>query len=170
MTRHGRTMMSELSRAICRSLGVAIAVLSMMRGGVAAGAEPAPKSKAGAAVAAKAVEPPLGFWSDGRTGLYVSVEAGKGDSIEAMSTERRRLQLGGPPPSKNKADDVFLPEKFVRQGNSFAATGVFNWDSAKNAIEVEITWSAQTVTAKIVANPGYEPFPAGTYVLKRKKN
>ena len=145
--------------AICRMLGVVVFLSSMP--GPVVGAEAPPKAGGKAPAAAKAVEPPVGFWSDGKTDLYVSVEAGKSDSSEAMFTERRRLQLGGPPPSRNKADDVFIPEKFERRGNSFVATGRFNWDSANNKIEVEIAWTAQGVTVKIVTNPGSNCFRQG---------
>ncbi len=127
-------------------------------------ATPAP-----AVAAAKAVEPPVGMWTDGKTGLYVLIQPAKGKAEDPFSTTTRRLQLGGPPPSKNKADDVFFAEKPERQGNEFTATGTFNWDTGNNQVAVVILWTATSVTVKIQKNAGYAMYPEGTYVLKREK-
>lgn len=164
MARRPQFKMNRSFPTLCRTFVLFV----LVTGNVTEAAAPS-KTTDKAPATTRAIDPPLGFWSDQRTNLYFLVEAGKSDPGEAMSTENRRLQLGGPPPSKNKADNVFDAQKCERRGNTFVATGTFNWDSAKNVIEVEITWTAQSVTVKIVTNPGYEKFPVGTYVLKRQK-
>src|SRR5438105_4076805 len=112
-----------------------IAIIFMAATFIVHAETPRPKA-ATPPVAVKMVEPPIGMWTDQKTGLYIFVVPAKADPGEPLFTGSRHLQLGGPPPSKNKADDIFLEEKYERQGNGFLTTGTFAWDSAKNPVVV----------------------------------
>lgn len=132
-------------------------------------ADNSPKKTGTTSTTAKEIDPPLGFWNHAKTDLYVSIDTAGADVADELVIGKRVLQIGGPPPTQGKADDVFLLTKHERRGNSIVATGAFNWDSDQHPIELEITWTAKTVTVKILKNPGYQMFPAGTYLLKKQK-
>lgn len=132
-------------------------------------AESSPKKAGSTSTEVKEIDPPLGFWTHTKTDLYVSIDTAGADAADELVIGKRVLQIGGPPPTQGKADDVFLLTKHERRGNSIVANGTFNWDSDQHPIELEITWTAKTVTVKILKNPGYQMFPVGTYVLKKQK-
>ncbi len=118
---------------------------------------------------AKDIDPPLGFWVHAKSDLYVSIDPANADLPDELVVGKRMLQIGGPPPTQGKADDVFILTKHERRGNSIVASGSFNWDANSHPIELEITWTAKSVTVKILKNPGYQLFPVGTHVLKKQK-
>ncbi len=131
-------------------------------------ADAAPK-KPTAAATKNEIAPPLGFWSHGKSGLYLSITPASADTTDELVIGKRALQLGGPPPTQGKADDVFIIAKHERSGNRILASGSFNWDADSRVIELEITWTTQGVTVNILKNPGYELYPVGTYALKKRK-
>jgi len=132
-------------------------------------ADSSPKKTGATSTEAKEIAPPLGFWNHAKTDLYVSIDTAGADATDELVIGKRVLQIGGPPPTQGKADDVFFLTKHERRGNSIVASGAFNWDSNQHSIELEIAWTAKSVTVKILKNPGYQMFPVGTYVLKKQK-
>jgi len=127
------------------------------------------------AVAFATTEPaheiPVGSWSHEATGLYVSVtKADKlSDSSSGIIIGDRYLVLGGPPPRKNKADDVFMPKQSKVEAGVVSVNGTFNWDSDAKNVQLKIAWKDGKVLLEILANEGYDRFPVDKYVLKADK-
>lgn len=116
-------------------------------------------------------EIPIGSWSHEATGLYVSVTKAdnSSDSSSGIIIGDRYLVVGGPPPRKNKADDVFMPKQSKTEGGVVETNGTFNWDSDAKNVQFTIAWKDGKVLIEIVTNEGYDRFPVGKYLLKADK-
>ncbi len=113
--------------------------------------------------------PPLGFWSEESSGLYVSIHSSElNDNTTDTAIGEFWLSVGGPPNRRMNADDAFFPAKRTLAKNSLTMTGVFNWDRSESEVLLRVDWSEKQIELTILKHSGAKRYDEKRYILKKR--